>query len=469
MGGKIENITIQGIGGTVDTINQMRLDQYLNNLKIQNTNLEKAIEELSKARDFLGSPEHILGTMATKHGEVAEVFDVRFGNADRIIRGEDPNFTFDGVGRTAAEDYLKNYLPIQSKFVQSNLSIDAVINHLKDYPDFVEKGGSYCIPKDFYEQIEIWRKLSPEELTKLPASEGGRLARNVISRVHELEDKAGKSFAEVVEPSQCNYDQVQLNCAGNTIDGKENEIIEVDNKLREKYWEMSRASVTEGLKMAGIAAAISGVISFSVSLISVMKGQNKNISELTKEDWMDILKQTGIGVVKGGVSGGAIYILTNVAGVSAPLAAGIVSGTLGIATEAVRLYRKEITLDDFIYNAIDVATEAAVSAAGAFAGQLLIPVPVLGAIIGSMVTTAILGMIKKYIFGGGFYELVKQAHKEKEFSDEYKPLVEAFEQASSEWERLEKEITNMLRPYINASESVFERKVENLSNYIEGI
>lgn len=469
MTGKVDNITIQGIGGSVDSINQIRLDQYLNNIKIQDTNLEKAIDELSKARDFLGSPEHILGKMATKHGEVAEVFDVRFGNADRIIRGENPNFTFDGVGRTAAEDYLRNNLPVQSKFVQSNLSMDAVLDHLNDYPDFVDKGGSYCIPKDFYDQIELWRKLSPEELSRLPASEGGRLARNVISRVQKLENQVGKSFSEIVEPSQCNYDQVQLNHAGNTIDGKEQEIIEVDGKMRAKYWEMSRASVAEGLKMAGIAAAISGVISFAISLVSVMKGENKKISELTKEDWIDILKQTGMGAVKGGVSGGAIYVLTNVAGMSAPLAAGIISGTLGIATEAVRLYKKEITLDDFVYNAINVATEAAVSAAGAFAGQLLIPVPVLGAIVGSMVTTTVLGLIKKYIFGGGFYELVKQAHKEKEFSDEYKPLVEAFEHASYEWSRLENEITNMLRPYINAGESVFEEKIENLSNYIEGI
>lgn len=469
MANTIGNVTIQGIGGGVEVINQMRVEQYLKNIHIQDIHYENAINELNKARDFLGAPEHILGTTSTKHGEIAEVFDVRFGNADRIIRGEDPNFTFDGVGRTAAEDYLKNNLPVQSKFVQSNLSMDAVLKHLNDYPDFVQNGGTYCIPKDFYEQIETWMKLSPEELAKLPASEGGRLARNVLERVKELEVKTGKSFTELVESSQVNYDQVQLKTAGNTIDAKEQEIIEVDGQKREEYWKMSRASVEEGLKTAGIAAAISGVISFATSLISALKGKNKKLSELTKEDWAEIFKQTGIGAVKGGISGGAIYTLTNVAGMSAPLAAALVSATLGVASQAIRLYKKEISFDDFMYNILDLATEAAVSGIGAFAGQMLIPVPGLGAIVGSLVATTILNLVKKYIFGGGFYELVKAAHHEKEFSDEYKPLVVAFERASNNWRNIDLEIKSKLRPYINQSERTFEEKVGDLHNYIEEI
>lgn len=469
MSDTFENVTVQGIGSAVDVINQMRIDQYLENIHIQDVNYEGAISELMKARDFIGSPEHILGSPATKHGEIAEVFDVRFGNADRIIRGEDPNFSFDGVGRTAAEDYLKNNLPVQSKFVQSNLSMDAVLKHLNDYPDFVQSGGMYCIPKGFYEQIEAWMKLSPEELTKLPASEGGRLARNVIERVHELESKTGQKFVELVEPSQVNYDQVQLKRAGDTIDVKEQEIIEVDNQQREKYWEMSRASVVEGLKAAGIAAVISAVVSFSTSLISILNGKKKKLSEFTKEDWAEIFRETGIGAARGGISGGAIYALTTVAGMSAPFAAALVSATLGVSIQAIHLYKKEISFDDFMYNILDVATEAAVSGAGAFAGQILIPVPGLGAIAGSIIATTVLSLVKRYIFGGGLYELVKEAHHEKEFSDEYKPLVEAFVQSSSEWRRIESYISNILRPYIKQSESTFEKKAADLHNYIEGI
>lgn len=431
MGNYKDAVTIQGIGGAVNAVNQIRVEQYIKNIRFQNLNFENAINELDKARDFLGSPEHILGSMATKHGEVAEVFEVRFGNADRIIRGNDPAFSFDGVGRTAAEDYLKNNLPVQSKFVQSNLSMDAVLNHLDKYPDFVRNGGTYCIPKDFYEQIDIWMKLSPEDLAKLPASEGGRLARNVIEQINELESKTGKSFSELVESSQVRYDQVQLKRAGNTIDAKEQEIIDVDGQRREEYWKMSQASVKEGFKTAGIAAAISGVISFATSLTTILRTKNKRINEFTKEDWAEIFKETGIGTVKGGISGGAIYTLTNAVEMSAPLAAALVSATLGIASQSIKLYKNEISFDDFMYNILDVATEAAVSGIGALVGQALIPIPVLGSIVGSLIATTVLGMVKNNLFGGGYYELVKKASYEKAFSDEYMPLAKAFDECSS--------------------------------------
>ncbi len=464
-----ENITIQSIGGGVAYVNQLRADQLSLNLKAQDMNLSDALGELNKAREFLGSPEHILGSATTKHGEVAEVFDVRFGNADRFIRGEDPIYSFDGVERTAPEDYLKNNLPVQSKFVQSNLSMDAVVKHLNDYPDFVSNGGSYCIPKDYYEQIQNWMKLSPEDLSKLPAAKGGRLARNVLERVRELEAKTGKSFSEFIGPSQLEYNQVQLNRANGTIDQKEQEIIKTDETKREEYWKMSQASVKEGFKTAGIAAAISGVISFSATLISVLKSQNKKLSELTKDDWAEIFKETGMGAFKGGVSGGAIYALTNAADMSAPLAAALVSSALGIATQAIRLYKKEISFDDFVYNIGDVAVEAAVSGIGAAVGQVAIPVPGLGAAIGSIVASTVLHLIKKNLFSGGYYELVKQAHYEKAFTDEYKPLVEAFEKSCNDWKVIEQDISIRLRPIIAQREQSFEEKKANLHNYIEGI
>lgn len=469
MGLTRDNVIIQGVGAGVDYINQMRVDQLANNLLIQDINLEGALNELNQAREFIGSPEHILGQMSTKHGEIAEVFDVRFGNAARIIRGEDPIYSFEGVGRTAAEDYLRNNLPIQSKFVQSNLSIDAVIKHLDKYPDFVNGGGSYCIPKDYYEQIQKWMDLSKDELNKLPISDGGKMARNIVEKIHDLENETGKSFNELISPSELNYDQVQLNRAGDTLNQKEVEILEVDGAKREEYWKMSQATIEEGLKTAGIAAAISGIISFSTMLITIMKSQDKKISELNKKDWQVIFKETGIGAVKGGVSGGSIYALTNVAGMSAPLAAAFVSATLGVATHAIKLCKKEISLDDFMYNIVDIAIGAATSGVGAAIGQTIIPIPGVGAIVGSIVANKVLNIVKKHIFGGGFYELVKEAHCEKEYSDAYRPLVYAFEKSVSEWKYYEQDIVRRLRPYISRSEKIFEQNIGDLHGYIEGI
>ena len=424
-------VTIQGIGSAVGAINQARADQFIQNTLFQNQNLSSALNELTEARKFVGDPEHILGSMATKHGEVAEHLEVNIGNAKDLVVGKKTSYTFEGVGRTAPEDYLKNGLPVQSKFVQSNLSMDAVLKHLDNYPNFVQDGGTYCIPKDYYEKIQEWMKLSPKELSNLPASEEGNVARAVIDKIKELENTTGKKFNEIVEPSQLEYGQVQLKTANGTIDASEQEIIDIDAQERKKYLEMSKASLKEGLKTAGIAAAISGVLSFGTSLVSTLKAQKKKLSELTKEDWAEIFKQTGLDAVKGGVTGGSIYALTNLAQMSAPLAAALVSATLGVASQAIRLYKKEISFDDFMCNIAECAVDTAVSAVGAVVGQLLIPVPVLGAVVGSIVSTTILGLVKRHLFGWGYYELFKKAGYEKEYSDAYLPLTAAFDECSS--------------------------------------
>lgn len=104
--------------------------------------LSKGLESLQNIRDFISEPEHILGSELTKHGEIAEVMEVNFRNAKDHLAHKTPSATFEGVGRTAPEDYLVDGLEYQSKFIQNaNDSLRHVIHHLQTYPDFPEAGG----------------------------------------------------------------------------------------------------------------------------------------------------------------------------------------------------------------------------------------------------------------------------------------------------------------------------------------
>ena len=64
-----------------------------------------AMRELQAVRDFVGSPENILGTAATKHGEIAERVHVGVSRAWDVLHGRAPTATFDGVPRTGPVDY----------------------------------------------------------------------------------------------------------------------------------------------------------------------------------------------------------------------------------------------------------------------------------------------------------------------------------------------------------------------------
>ena len=140
----------QAVASWINQLNQIRLDDLVEKLTAQDCNLENALDELQKFKDFIGTPEHILGNPTTKAGEIAEHAQVNFNNARRLVQGLKTRLSFDGVGRTAPEDFLYRGAPIQSKAYGPTWNkgsgsiitngeqntIKAIREHMQKYPDF---------------------------------------------------------------------------------------------------------------------------------------------------------------------------------------------------------------------------------------------------------------------------------------------------------------------------------------------
>ncbi|MGQ0439973.1 hypothetical protein ACT4UT_23845, partial [Bacillus sp. B-TM1] len=95
-----------------------------------------------------------MGSDKTKHGEIAEQVEVHVRNAYKILKGMNPLATFDGVGRTAPEDYLINGVPYQSKFINGVINnLTYVLKHMEKYNEFGRDGSKYMIPKDIYDLV----------------------------------------------------------------------------------------------------------------------------------------------------------------------------------------------------------------------------------------------------------------------------------------------------------------------------
>ena len=385
-----------GIGAGVAEINQLRSNQLLANLRNQDMNLENALNELAKIREFCSpaNHQHILGSVATKHGEVAEHIQVGFANADRFIVGDQATHTFEGVGRLADADYLKNGLPVQSKFVQTDNSFSAVAEHLNKYPDFLAKGGTYDIPADHYEQIQEWLSLSTDQLNKLPKSANGNVARRVVEKIRKFELENNVKFEDVVNPAQISYDEAQLSAVEKTIAMKEGNIKDVDLAEREKFRMAAKATIKQGAQVAAISAAIEGVTNFGVTVLTKYK-QGKKIGDFTEDDWKEIFANTGTGALKGGVRGASVYALTNLTKANATVATSIVTVTFGAISLTTQFARGQITSREYADSLQQLGAETGVTAAGAAIGQALIPVPVVGALVGSLVGSIILGDIQR--------------------------------------------------------------------------
>lgn len=382
----------QAVAAWVTYLNQIRLDALIERLNQQDLNLEAALSELAELKAFIGDPAHILGSEATKHGEIAEHMQVNILNARRAVQGLNKEYTFEGVGRNAPVDYLKNGQQVQSKF-QNGLrstffNTNGLADHLEKYPDFVKNGGSYDIPKDQYRQMA-------DLLEKY---------RNSPSQLHQGEYKLAKELDEYLEangleigkdikPAVVDYSEVQRNVADETVNKEEKNIKKEDEKQRKKAYSESKPTLKEGAKAVGISAAIEGGVTFCMSVAK--KRKEKKFSEFTGDDWKEVGVDAGKGTVKGGIRGGVLYILTNFTATPANVASAYVTAAFGLAEQVRALEAGKVSEEDFVINCETVCLDVSVSAIASLAGQVIIPIPVLGAVIGNVVGEFIYELCKK--------------------------------------------------------------------------
>ena len=420
------------------------------------TALSDSIQCVENVRDFTSSPERILGNMSTKHGELAEHIEVEIRNGRDILQGVKPSATFEGVGRTAPHDYVIQDYQIQSKFINGqNKTLDHVLEHLKKYPGFTDH-GYYHIPKDQFEVIS--KVYNGQDVSGLTS----KTIRACQEKIRLIEEATGKPFNEVVQPGVVSYNEVQLHKVDETLDSFESEFKDTSDKqvkgIRQerdadtaKAQHMTDPSWGEALKYGAIAAVISGATSSGITIYAKIKS-GKKIQDFTFDDWKDIGYDFAKGGVKGGVSGLGIYGLTKVGGMSAPFAGAIVSTTVGLTSLYTDYKRGKITKADYGDAACVLSVEAGLSAVGAAIGQAIIPIPVLGAIIGTVVSKSVLE-ITKYVMGGQEKEFIAQMQQDynnlvAKLDKECKDIIEKIE---SYFLRLGGLIKAALDPDVNRS------------------
>lgn len=373
--------TDQVIGASVNAINNQRMAKEATALFAQDQNFEQALERMQAVRDFIGSPEKIIGSNFTKHGEIAESIEVGLTNARSVLEGGMDRATFDGVGRTAPADYLIDSAEVQSKFINginNNLN-KGVLDHLVKYPDFTQNGGYYHIPKDQFSIIS--KILNGEHVDGLSQ----KTINSIKNHVVEIEKKTGSNFYDVIKPGVSNYDEVQQGVVPQTLDNHERELADRNNKIKDDIGEAHKPGLTDGVKATGVAALVGGTMSFTIGLYQHYKnGKNPFKGDLTVQDWKALGITTAEGAALGGVTGGAIYALTNYASLSAPFAAAVVSAGKGLASLQKSFSNGEISLNEFTDMGLIICAESAIVGLATAAGQAIIPIPILGAVIGSL-------------------------------------------------------------------------------------
>lgn len=88
-----------------------------------------------------------------------------------------------------------------------------------------------------------------------------------------------------------------------------------------------------------------------------------------------------------GVLGITIYALTNYTATPAAVASSLCTASFGIAEEAYKFRKKLITKEEFLLNSQILCVDVSVSALSSILGHAVIPIPILGAVIGNTIGT----------------------------------------------------------------------------------
>ena len=401
----------QAVAAWIDYLNHLRFLDLVERIAKQDLSFESAIKELQKLKSFVAQPEHILGSIFTKHGEIAEHVQVHFVNAEQLVQGKEAIYSFEGVGRLAAEDYLRNGQMVQSKFYFGpGGTLFAIARHNDTSPWFVKSGGTYEIPKSRCQEL----------MAIYHNGETGSVLSDSDSKLYEIikewETTNGVKFDKVVRPAVVDYEDVQLSTVHETISTEEEKIEKIDRELREEAQAETQPTLKEGAQVAIISAAIEGGITFIVGVYKKRKS-GKKLVEFTAEDWKELGLDTGKGTIKGAIRGSAIYALTNFAAMPAPVASAMITATLGMAAQAYKLEKGDISGEEFIDASESMCLDVTVSALSSILGSLLIPVPILGVVIGNAAGMFMKNIAEAYL-SSEEQKLIDQYYKDTEALNE---------------------------------------------------
>lgn len=439
----------QAVGAWINYLNQVRLDRMIEALKKQNVNFAHAMKTIEDEFDRI--QEEIIGRNRGgdkgMHGFIAEIAQCGIGNAREQIVGKSAVYTW--INDNGPHDLIRGTEVIQQKFVQAggHLSLNAVAKHLRRYPEYLQEGHKYQIPRDHYDKIMAYLEMPVDTANKLPTADGEFSLRQ-WKEVHAFFEENNIDPSKL-EPSILGYDDAQRGEIAATFDREKRYLQEIDREQQNMAYQKGKPAWEEGMKATAVAAAAEGVTTL-VMAIAKKRKTGKRIQEFDQADWMEIAGESGKGTIKGGIRGASIYGLTNFTATPAAVASAMTTAAFSVAEQAHLLRTGSISEVQFIENAEMLCLETSVSALSSFAGQILIPFPVIGAIIGNAV-------------GGMLYQIGKESFsaRENQLIEQYlKELSALDEQLEAEYHQHMEDMNRCFERYMGLLTAAFDPDVE---------
>lgn len=376
----IYSVQQQATAAWIDYLNNQRLNELFESLKNIDINHENASDELKKCIKIIKTEliEKNRGGEKGLHGFISEVAETGIGNARELIKGNAA--ITEWLNDNGVSDIKKYGVEMQMKFCNKNLSLDAIKDHLKLYPDYIKNGNKYMIPKNHYETISRYLKMSEAEAGRL--TKNGELNYKQYKYIKNFFKENNIEFSDI-EPSVVEYKDVQKNVIDSTIKHEQKSIDETASEMRQDAYDNSRPTFSEGAKATVTSAFSEGAITFLVEVAECIS-KRKSIRKLTPDDWDEIAKKTGRSTIRGGVRGVTVFSLTNYTATPSYAASEMVNASFRIADIVSEFRKGSISEAEMIERSEIACLDSCVSCICMMAGAF-IPIPLLGSVLTNMV------------------------------------------------------------------------------------
>lgn len=346
--------------------------------------LHQGLKSISESKV---NPDYATQNINQQAGLSAEVLDTAKRNAENIKNGSSERFSrTDDLGRV--NDTKADQVTLD-EFGNVKLGSEVQMKFLKDHDTFIKKvseknysdhypDGKYSVPADHYDAIKrgLKEKIAALEKQQLTLEKQKQL--DYLKKVEKNLKKSKISKTQAIE-ARINPEKVTIK-------------------------EIGKVSCEAAFNAAKVGAAVGGGISLITNTFAVIKGEKDVETALTDtaiDSGMAGITSYGIGFTNTAfasvMKNSSKEILRSLGKSNAP--AYIVQTAISTVKSIVRLSNGEINANEFFQEIGKNGTMLMTSVQGAIIGQALIPIPVIGALVGGLVSTLVGSVIYDYTIG----------------------------------------------------------------------
>ena len=373
---------------------------------------QKFDRSLLDINNYKINPNDVERNIKQQAGFSAEISSVSKRNAQAIIDGKANRF----VRSEDLVKYGKNNTTVDIVELLDGKELSTAQMKFVSHPDELlkkiargEGGGK----NDYSRYLAVDRVEVPTEQVEMMKATCREQANNLKEQAQALREKGNLPLADKFEKQAENYRQLEHKIADSSLTTEEAVRYRLDPNF-ETIKDIAKVSHQAGLEGAKLGAAIGGSISAVSNVIAVWSG-DKKLGDAVVDTAKGTLTSAGVGygsafagsAIKSYMQQSERTVLRQLSATGLP--GTIVSVCLAVGKSATRFAKNEIT-------GTELAKEMGATAAGMLStsactmlGQIAIPIPVLGGLIGSMVGYAITNSLYY-----GFFNALKEAEESAE-------------------------------------------------------